>query len=79
MAYLLLPLHLYMTLSHLQQVFHWWVLNANLSLPGRPPLLLTLLLLFLGETPGKKHCDRGSSPAGQSSLLSFPVYFPESK
>lgn len=71
MAHLLLLLHLDVVLSHLKQVFHWWMLNAKLSLPG------CLLLLF----PGKQPWERGSSPAGQSSVLSFPMafFFPESK
>lgn len=56
-------------LSHLKQVFHWWILNAKLSLPGR------LLLLFPGKAPGKQHWERGSSPAGQRSALSFPMVF----
>lgn len=73
MAHLLLPLHLDVVLSHLRQVFHRWMLNAKLSLPG------CLLLLSPGKTLGKQHWERGSSPAGQSSVLSFPMFFPESK
>lgn len=43
--------------------------------------VLTLLLLPPGETLAKQHCEGGSSAAGQSSLLTFPMvfFFPESK